>query len=227
MIKKLLSVTFALFILSGCTGVSSSNPTSSTAATTLAATSAGVVTTTSTSASLGTEATMATTAKEAQFIGYEAGMYKIGTDMPAGEYKLFANETFFGLSYFSVSKDSSGSLSSIIANDNYPNFTYVTVKDGQYFEFSNAYAVHVDVIDPYEASDNKYIPGMYKVGFDIPAGEYKLIYDGDSMYAYFARMSDSTHTIYSIIANDNFDTDKYVTVNSGEYFAFTGCYINK
>ncbi len=156
---------------------------------------------------------------------YKEGSYKIGTDMPEGEYKLFAKSTLLGFSYFEVTKDSSGELSSIISNDNFYNFTYITVYEGQYLNFSDAIAIPSDEAPVYEIVDGKYISGMYKVGVDIPAGEYKVISDSDS-YGYFERNSNSEHSLYRIIANDNFENNKYVTINEGEYFTLSNAYIN-
>lgn len=160
---------------------------------------------------------------ETDFTKIAAGMYKIGTDMPAGEYKLFTDGK--GTAYFEISKDSSGEATSIIANDNYFNFTYVTLQDGQYFEFSDAYAVPIVEAMAYKLVEGRYIPGFYKIGFDIPAGEYKLIFDTNQLYGYYARLTDSNHILDSMIINDNFDEDKNITVNDGEYLHITGSYI--
>lgn len=163
------------------------------------------------------------TEEPVDFTKIEAGIYKIGTDMPAGEYKLFTDSK--GTAYFEINKDNSGEATSIIANDNYFNFTYVTLQDGQYFEFSDAYAVPIAEAMAYELVEGKYIPGFYKIGFDIPAGEYKLIFDTNNLYGYYARLTDSNHTLDSMIINDNFDEDKNITLNDGEYLHITGSYI--
>lgn len=155
---------------------------------------------------------------------YPYGFYKVGEDMPAGEYKLFAHENTMGTSYFDVAADDLGEFSEILASGNFLNFTYVTVSDGQYFGFDDAYAVPAEEAPPYEPADGKYIPGMYKAGVDIPAGEHKLIFESDYA-AYYEHSLDSTHTPESIIASDNFSDDIYVTVNDGEYIYFTGAYI--
>ena len=48
--------------------------------------------------------------------GIRSGMYKVGQDIAAGEYKLYSTAD---LSYFEIAKDSSNTLESIIANDNF------------------------------------------------------------------------------------------------------------
>lgn len=61
---------------------------------------------------------------------YGGGMYRVGIDIPAGEYKVTCTN---GIScYIEVSSDSSGSLFSIISNDNIDTFSYITVAEGQY-----------------------------------------------------------------------------------------------
>lgn len=142
----------------------------------------------------------------------KSGTYKIGSDLPAGEYKIFSN----GFTYLEVAKDSSGTIDSIITNDNISTFKYVTVEDGQYLQFNNGYAMAVEDIEPYLSSDGFYGEGQYKVGFDIPAGEYNVVADGG--FAYIEVAANSTGDIFSIITNDNFDTNKYVTISEGQYF---------
>jgi hypothetical protein len=155
---------------------------------------------------------------------YPDGFYKVGEDMPAGEYKLFAYENMMGISSYEVAADDTGEFSDFTASGDFWNFIYVTVSDGQYFGINDASAVPAEEAPPYDASGGKYIPGMYKAGVDIPPGEYKLIHD--SGYAgYYELCSDSTRTDESIISSGNFTEDIYVTVAAGEYIYFAGAYI--
>ena len=146
---------------------------------------------------------------------YKPGMYKIGVDMPAGEYTLIAKST----AYFQVAKDSTGQMDSIISNDNFNNRSIVTVADGQYLTLKNctAYAFKdapkVDI-----GADGFLQEGMYKVGVDLPAGEYKVT--ADSM-GYAEVSGDSSHDMGSIISNDNFQGEKYITVKDGQYLKLT------
>lgn len=71
-------------------------------------------------------------------IKYEEGHYKIGIDMPAGEYSLQCIDTNF-LGYYKLSADANGQ--NIIAIDNFKRNSYVDVKDGQYFRINNCVAV--------------------------------------------------------------------------------------
>ena len=159
--------------------------------------------------------------------GFSSGMYKIGQDMPAGEYKLFSTDGLMGVSYFEVSKDSTGTLESIIANDNFFSFTYVTVSDGQYFKFTDARAVPVAEADKTGPEDGKYPSGMYKVGVDIPAGEYKVAPEENSTlgYGYYDITRSSRHSLDDIVANDNFEDSRYITIQNGQYLKLNEAYI--
>ena len=74
------------------------------------------------------------------------------------------------------------------------------------------------------SQQEKYTDGTYKVGSDIPAGEYKFT-QTDEFGGYIERASDSSMDFDSIISNDA-TTDKgttmYVTVNEGEYLKVQG-----
>ncbi|WP_432408524.1 hypothetical protein [Wukongibacter sp. M2B1] len=159
---------------------------------------------------------------EEKFTKYKAGDYKIGTDLPSGEYKLFGNGA---MSYYEINKDSSGNFDSIIANDNFSTFSYISISDGQYVKLQGCYAVPIKEAPKYEPVDGKYIAGKYKVGFDIPAGEYKVLSDGTMPYVEVAK--NNLGTIDSIISNDTFENSKYVTIKDGNYFKMQNCYIQQ
>ncbi len=146
--------------------------------------------------------------EETEITSYSGGMYKIGTDMPAGEYLLTSTG-----GYYEVTTDSTGSLESIVTNDNYANRAYVTVQEGQYFTFDGT-AVSVNEAPAFSASDGIYPEGMYLVGKDIPAGEYKISATGSG---YYEVTSDSVGELDSIVTNENFDGDVYLTISEGQY----------
>ncbi len=143
-----------------------------------------------------------------------SGTYKVGVDIDAGEY--FIKCTSYNC-YVQVSSDSTGSLNSIIANDNISTHTYITVRDGEYLTVTGGKFVlssKVGAVEP--SSDGTYGEGMYKVGKDIPAGEYKIV----ATNSCYIEVSDSSnHTLHSIVSNDNIDvgTSTYITVSNGQY----------
>ena len=70
---------------------------------------------------------------------WDEGMYKIGIDIPAGEYKAIVKKNEHGIGGFlRVWKDSSHRPESIIAGDSFQSNTYFTVNDGVYFEVFNS-----------------------------------------------------------------------------------------
>lgn len=154
----------------------------------------------------------ATAKKEA---GYKKGMYKIGSDMPAGEYVIVSDS----MTYMQLSSDSSGSLYSIIANDNFKNRSIITVAEGQYLEFDAGKAYPINEAPSATVSEGILEEGMYKIGLDIPAGEYKVISNGS--FAYIEVASDSSHNLRSIVSNDNFEGEKYISVLDGQYLKFS------
>ena len=62
---------------------------------------------------------------------YFEGTYKIGSDMPAGEYRLTSTSTYGA--YYEILSNSTG-IDNIIDNDNFDNQAYVTVSEGQYLK---------------------------------------------------------------------------------------------
>ena len=80
-----------------------------------------------------------TTPGKAETASVEEGMYLVGKDIPAGTYLLTCTSEFGG--YFARCKDASGEFGSIIANDNFENTSYVTVKAGEYLKLSRCGAV--------------------------------------------------------------------------------------
>lgn len=141
---------------------------------------------------------------------YQSGMYKVGVDMPAGEYIVFAND---GTGYFCVSSDSN--QDDILFNDNFDYNSIITINDGEYLDLSRCYAVPFEE-DPEVKTTGE---GMFKVGTHIPAGEYKL--DAGTETGYYCIYSNSRHD--DIISNDNFDGQNYVTVSDGQYLVLNRC----
>jgi len=67
--------------------------------------------------------------------------------------------------------------------------------------------------------------GTYEVGVDLAPGRYKTAGPDQSDYiphCYYARRSDDSGELKSIIANDNLQGPGSVTVKRGEFVEFTG-----
>jgi len=149
------------------------------------------------------------------------GTYKIGTDLPAGEYLVFATGA---MGYIESAKDSTGQLESIIFNDNLSKgaHSYVTLNDGEYFKLNGGEMYPVDKAPSVKPEDGVYTNGMYKVGQDIPAGEYKVILEAASGMGYLEVASNSSHQIESIVTNENVTADMYITITDGQYIKLNG-----
>ena len=175
--------------------------------------------TTETASETTTEATTETTTEApTQVQTYEEGQYKVGVDIPAGSYIVYSKLNT--LSYYEITADANGN--NIVENENFKNQHYVNISDGQYFSFTNGYVVPVSSIRPYNPSNGQYDEGQYKVGYDIPAGEYKVTHK-DGFRGYYAITS--TPGDNDIIANDNFNGDCYVNITDGQYLYLNNCYI--
>lgn len=80
---------------------------------------------------------------------YKPGKYKVGKNLPAGEYKLLAKG---GNAYFGLTSDSNGD--DIIVNGIFETQSYVTVAEGQYLELRRCVAISIDKLD---SSTNKFV----------------------------------------------------------------------
>jgi flagellar motor protein MotB len=140
----------------------------------------------------------------------QPGMYKVGTDIKAGEYVVVSDQ----MAYMQVSKDSTGSFESIIANENIENRTIITIKDGQYFEVKSGDIYPISKAPKVVPNDNQLPAGMYKVGLDVQPGEYKIASEANG---YVEVSSNSSHSMQGIVSNDNFTGEKYVTLKQGQY----------
>lgn len=146
---------------------------------------------------------------------YGEGMYKVGTDIEEGEYFVYcANSTSC---YIEVSSDSSGQLASIVTNDHFDTFAFISIKEGQYLKVNRGQFVKAaDATVPGPNTNGNYGTGMYRVGIDIPAGEYKVTCT-ESLGCYIEISSDCSHALNSIISNDHIETFAYITVSEGQY----------
>lgn len=155
---------------------------------------------------------------------YKSGMYKVGTDIPAGEYVLIANPDAYGV--YRVSKDSTGTYSSLVVSDSFKIRSIITVDNGQYFQSYNCTIYPYYCAPKVVQQDGKYVAGTYKVGVDIPEGEYRIIVV-DAKYGVYRVYKDSYNLYSSQIASDSFEDKSYVTVKNGQYLVIYNAYIIK
>lgn len=152
-----------------------------------------------------------------------SGMYKVGTDIAAGTYYFQATGSVSG--YYAITSDASGELESIIANDNVSTFSFLTVNDGQYLEVTRGKIAPANQIGRIDPTSGRYGTGTYRVGIDIPAGEYNVQNDGSRNFAYYAILFDASGKLEAIVDNDNFESNAYITVSEGQYLKLSAAYI--
>ena len=150
-----------------------------------------------------------------------AGMYKVGTDIPAGTYVILCTSEYS--CYFSVLKDSSGKYESTIASGSTENRSYISVADGQYLEIHDGGFAPIEKAEPAKPEGGVLPEGMYAVGRDITPGEYRLKATED--YAYYAVYTDASHSFDHLVSNDSFENKTYVTLEEGQYIELDGAEI--
>lgn len=148
---------------------------------------------------------------------YNSGMYKVGSDLPAGEYMFMS--TGSRRAYVCVSSDSN--QDDILENESFFGSYFLTVADGQYLEINRGSFVEASNGIVSINSDGSFGDGMYRVGIDIPAGEYKIAAN-DSERGYWCIYND-TNIPLDIEDNSIFEGSSYVTVHEGQYLVINRC----
>lgn len=149
-------------------------------------------------------------------IVYEPGMYKVGSDIPAGIYVLITADGGGGRYYIT---DGTSGDSSVIENERVYHHAYVSVSDGEYLNTKIRFYPLASA-PSFEAVDGVMSEGMYCVGRDLEPGEYAVRLSPDEDEGYIQihqRVPPSDYT--TIFVNGN----SYVTVKDGEYVKFALC----
>ena len=157
------------------------------------------------------QSTQKTAPPPKQIKTYGAGQMKVGVDIPAGEYVAIGN------GYLEIAANSSGTLESIIMNDNVVNRRYVSIYDGEYVKIVGSLKLIAVVDAPKVDTSKGQLPeGQYKVGVDIPAGEYNVQSLGEG---YVEVAINDRGSLDGIVTNANLQgkTSMYITVGQGDY----------
>lgn len=159
---------------------------------------------------------------EVQKVFY-AGNYTVGEDIPPGEYKLFSDSI---MAYYELSNDGTGNINSIISNDIFNNYTYLTIQEGTFLKLQGSYAIEILNIEEPKYKEI-YKDGMYKVGYDIPAGEYCIYKDENQKFGHIEIFSDSIGNFESIISSYIFEDNKTVNLEEGQYIKIQHSYFKE
>lgn len=149
---------------------------------------------------------------------YEAGQYKVGLNMEAGEYVVLSTGPISG--YFCVSSDANGN--DILFNDNFETNSIIEVKYGEYVELNRCMAIDADDFYSQYTIREDQTGVMLKVGYDIQPGEYKLVAESGKT-GYYCIYDDARQD--NIVSNDNFSNSSYVSVSRGQYLVLNRCTI--
>lgn len=142
--------------------------------------------------------------------GIGNGTLIVGKDIQPGTYKAIATDELGG--YWEREKDTSGSMDSILANDNVDqgNQAVVTILSTDKAFKSSGMGGWVPADGP-SLTKGKLGAGTLIVGIDIQPGTYTATVT-DSSGGYWQRMKDTTGGTDSIITNDNVDFGNKATV---------------
>ena len=137
---------------------------------------------------------------------YSNGQFKVGVDLPAGEYLAV------GTGYVEVA--SAPELTAIIYNDNIENAQrYVGVRDGEYVKVEHALKLYALADAPKISVQGKIPDGQFKVGSDISAGEYKITLNAGGYFA----VTSSPRNDFVTNQFTNEGGTYYATVADGQY----------
>ncbi|MDR1821002.1 MAG: S-layer homology domain-containing protein [Oscillospiraceae bacterium] len=138
---------------------------------------------------------------------YSEGSYLVGRDIPAGLYYVEATK---GLGFCRLNSDASGSFSSLLATGTFYTWTFIEVLAGEYLYLEHAAATPASEISPI----NLCCEGMYRVGYDIPPGEYTLQSTGS--YQAYAAVLSGTRGASRIVTNSLFTGQCVLSAQSGQ-----------
>lgn len=147
---------------------------------------------------------------------YYANMYRVGTDIPAGDYYAVVTDSRYG-GYYCKYEDST--KREIEDNDVFNTFTFLRIYNGQYLDLSRCKITAIEnapIATP--NADGSYGEGTYRVGIDIPAGEYKFTATSSNS-GYYCAYSDISYR--HIVDNDVFSNSTYYTVKAGQYLTIS------
>lgn len=148
---------------------------------------------------------------------YKPGDYTIGSNLPAGEYFILSSEW--------VTLSTTVGESPAQTYDFYGT-RYVTLPEGAQFSFDSGIMVPAAMVKASSlAQEQNWYEYMYKVGVDLPAGQYTLHATDSEEQGYYEITSDSSGTEGGLLEVDFFDGDTVVTLEEGQYLLTSFCEI--
>ena len=135
-----------------------------------------------------------------------AGQYKFGLDLPAGEY-LAVGDGYVELSHEPTSNQ--------FFNITIINHHYIEGRDGEYIKIDSRVKLYpVDKAPKFEFNPYEVVAGQYKIGTDIPAGEYKVTAKGNGHFTVYDNSHDNRMINNAGLENGE---SRYLKVTEGQY----------
>lgn len=120
---------------------------------------------------------------------YQPGKYAVGAEIPSALYYVVPLSADTPASYSITRVDSSGRESPVTSNGGIVTYDFIYVHNSEFFDLKNGKAILATNIPPLVPEDGRYTSGKYRIGTDIPAGEYKIYTDTEGVLA--------TYTVFS------------------------------
>ncbi len=161
---------------------------------------------------------------------YDAGVYKIGEDIPKGTYILTVNDSDFvdmqREAFYAMYSDPE--CNDIISGKWFDSSAIVDLETDDYIELVWCEAVALDVFDgvnsPFEHS------GMFRCGVDFEPGTYRLVPTTDQGYQMYYVHENVNAIDYDAIYKEGshgFYEGTEVTVKEGEILELSWCVLEK
>jgi len=136
---------------------------------------------------------------------FEDGTHRVGEDIEPGTYRAVDADGC----YYERLAGFSGSFGDILANDNPKGPAVVEIKEGDAGFKSRGCGTWTQDLSQITGSMTEFGAGTYIVGTDIEPGQYR---NEASSGCYYARLSNFSGGMGSILANDNSDDQVIVTI---------------
>lgn len=149
---------------------------------------------------------------------YISNSYKAGTDIKQGIYKIVTTQDNISGQYIISTNDKEDI--NFYNGNLFFNFRYIELKDGE-----TVYLVDADIISEdnnQKYSDNNYVSGQYKVGFDIQEGNYRLIPTNQVGYVEISKSP-----LGDILFSKYIDKSMDIELKQGQYITISGIDITK
>lgn len=152
---------------------------------------------------------------------YAAGVYRVGTDIPAGNYWFSGNKSSLSTFYILQPTSAGASTYDTVHINSYYGHNLMDLREGEVFILDNE-----GTMLPLDQMTNTFTPpygsGVYRVGTDIPEGTYQLVVgDGANDYSSCSVMIDLNYDENSSYLYRNYfikgDKPDTITLEAGTY----------